>query len=149
MNWFKRKLEKELNNSVEEISDRIIRMLTSSTEEVRNIVCNLQERATLLKDIEKLKIEKGRKDEEFARREREIEHKVGLERARQEQELTLAKREAIVSVREDTLKAERERFEQNMKFMQDRFEKEVKYQRELSEELLKALPKMTIRQEIK
>ena len=43
-----------------------------------------KETAELRRDIEQLKIEKARREEESAAKEREIEHKVGLERKRQE-----------------------------------------------------------------
>lgn len=100
----------------------------------------LGEREKLKLQVEDLKIEKGRILEEQERRDREIEHKVGLERKRQEFEIDAAKREAILEVREEALEAEREAFEENMEFMQDRFEKEVVYQRELLQDVLKRLP---------
>jgi hypothetical protein len=91
-------------------------------------------------ELETLKIEKARREEEFAKREREIEHKVGLERKRQEQDLAAAKREATLDVREENLKADRERFEKEMKFQSDRFTQEVGYLKETLGEVLKRLP---------
>lgn len=77
---------------------------------------------------------------EFAKREREIEHKVGLERERQKHELDAAKREALVGVREENLKADRDRFEAQMKFQEERFTKEVGYLKDTLAEVLKRLP---------
>lgn len=90
--------------------------------------------------LETLQIEKARKEEEYARKEREIEHKVGLERQRQEQELANAKREAIVSVREENLKADRDRFEAQMKFQEERFSTEVGYLKDVISDLAQRLP---------
>lgn len=94
----------------------------------------------LREEAETLKIEAARKDEEYAKRDREIEHKVGLERERQKNELENAKREAVVTVREKNLEADRTRFEEQMKFHEDRFSKEVGYLKELLESVVKALP---------
>ena len=91
-------------------------------------------------ELETLKIEKARKDEDFAKREREIEHKVGLERERQKVELENAKREATLSVREENLKADRQRFEEQMKFHEDRFTEEVKYLKDMLGQIVERLP---------
>jgi hypothetical protein len=85
-------------------------------------------------------IQRDKKQEEYDRRAREIEHKVGLERKRQEQELTLAKREALVGVREENLTADRKRFEEQMKFHDERFTGEVKYLKDMMKDVLDRLP---------
>lgn len=90
--------------------------------------------------IETLEIEKERADEDFARREREIEHKIGLERKRQEFEVEAAKREATVSLREENLAADRKRFEDQMEFQTQRFTKEVGYLKEIIGQLAERLP---------
>lgn len=59
--------------------------------------------AELRDEVETLKIEKARKVEEGKIREREIEHKIGLERKRSEFEREQASREATVAVREENL----------------------------------------------
>lgn len=92
------------------------------------------------KELETLKIEKARREEEFEKREREIEHKVGLERTRQEFEMEQAKREATVTVREENLSADRKRFEEQMKFQEERFTKEVGYLKEMLEAIVQRLP---------
>lgn len=94
----------------------------------------------LREELETLKIEKGRKEEEFKTKEREIEHKVGLERKRQEFEREQAKREASVSIREENLKADRKRFEEQLKFHEDRFTSEVGYLKDILGDVLKRLP---------
>lgn len=97
----------------------------------------------LKEQIEKLKIEKDRLNEDNARKLREVEHKVGLERKRQETEAELIKRETAVQVREENLQADRERFETQMTFMQNRFETEVTYLKDMMQEISKRIPTVT------
>ncbi len=103
----------------------------------------------LREEVETAKIEKGRKEEGWAKKEREIEHKVGLERERQKCEIGQAKREAVVTVREENLTADRTRFEDQMKFQQDRFTEEVKYLKDMVGQVLKRLPDASIYTEVK
>jgi hypothetical protein len=108
-------------------------------------VAELQDRVTKTREqIETLRIEKERIEEAHARREREVEHKVGLERKRQEFEIAQAKRETELTVREENLTADRKRFEEQMKFLTERFEEEVEYQRELLTKVLERLPSAEI-----
>jgi len=100
--------------------------------------------AELSEQVEMLKIEKGRREEEFARRDREIEHKVGLERTRQSQEIDIARRETKVAVREENLSAQEERFEEHMDFMTKRFEGEVEHMRGMVEDMIGRLPSAEI-----
>lgn len=90
--------------------------------------------------VETLEIEKGRREEEGARREREVEHKIGLERKRQAFELESGKRDAVLKVREENLAADRKRFEEQMKFHDERFTAEVGYLKEMLTEIVKRLP---------
>lgn len=108
-------------------------------------VTDLQGQITELREkLETLRISKARKDEEFATREREIEHKVGLERARQEFEIEQAKREATVAIREENLEADKERFAEQMEFHRTRLEAEVASLRDLTGKLLERLPSAEI-----
>ena len=95
-------------------------------------------------ELAKLTIERDRKQEEWDRREREIEHKVGLERKRQEFEIQQARRETVLGVREENLAAEKERFKGEMDFQRKRLEEEVGSLRELVAEMLKRLPSAEI-----
>ncbi len=94
--------------------------------------------------VETLEIEKSKREEDFARREREIEHKIGLERKRQEFEVAAAKRETTVSLREENLAADRKRFEEQMAFHDQRFTAEVGYLKEMLADVVKRLPSMEI-----
>jgi hypothetical protein len=145
----KSKIDQLIKESVDQILSNISGKANDLLDDIKQ-AGGLQERIKeLLGERTKLEIERDKKNEEYARKDREIEHKIGLERKRQEQELDLATRGAVLKAKEDNLTAERELFKKEMAFRQDRFMEEVKYQRELSEKLLQAMPKMTIKQEIK
>jgi chromosome segregation ATPase len=87
-------------------------------------------------------IELDRVKEEHTREKREIEHMVGLHKKQVTQEIELAKREQTVTLREENLKADRERFEEQMKFMQKRMEGELERLNGLTTEILDRLPKI-------
>ena len=76
-------------------------------------------------------------------------HKVGLERKRQEFEIKQAKREATVNIREENLSADRDRFENQMKFQEERFTKEVKYLKDMMNKMMERLPSAEIYAKIK
>lgn len=109
----------------------------ASTQQAANLTRDV---TTLRTELETMRIEKSRREEEFQRRERDVEHMLGLERRRQEQELTLAKREALITTREEALKADRTRFDEQMKFHETRFTEEVGYLKELMKNVLDRLP---------
>lgn len=98
----------------------------------------------LQKEIAKLTIDRDRKVEEFSRKEREIEHKVGLERKRQEFEIDQAKRTTQVTVREENLAADKSRFAAEMDFQRKHLEGEIGSLRELVAGMLKRLPSAEI-----
>lgn len=139
------KLEKTVTAAVREILGKALSDAESIVGKLKSSF-DLAKHVTELKEqLETLRIEKARKEEEHAKREREIEHKVGLERKRQEFEIAQAKREATVSVREENLKADRARFEEQLKFHEDRFTKEVNYLKDMMSEMLKRLPTAEIK----
>ena len=95
-------------------------------------------------EIETLKIEKATIKEEHSRKDREIEHKVGLQRTRQTMEVEIAKRETTVQVREENLVAQEDRFKEHMDFLTGRLEGEVKYQREMIADMIERMPSAKI-----
>lgn len=107
---------------------------------IRSVVDLAAKVKALCEEKEKLEIEAARRDETFARKEREIEHKVGLERKRQEFELASGKREATLSVREENLAADRKRFEEQMAFHEKRFTEEVSYLKQIIGDIAERLP---------
>lgn len=132
----KRNFEKAVERLAEESVQRVDAEL-QGIKSLSDLSAKVKEKT---EQLEKLTIEKGRKEEEYARKEREIEHKVGLERKRQEHELAAGKREATLTVREENLKKDRERFEEQMKFQEERFTKEVGYLKEMLSDIVKRLP---------
>lgn len=94
-------------------------------------------------------IELDRVKEEHQREKRDIEHMVGLHKDRVKQEIELAKRDSTLSVREENLKADRDRFEDQMKFMQKRMETELERLNKLTSEILTRLPTVKVDRSIK
>ena len=152
MNWFKRlfggggipsfdeRLESKITQTVREILTSALRDTESTLAKIRASFSLEAKIATLKEELETVRIEKGRKDEEFARKEREIEHKVGLERKRQEFEITQAKREATVEIKEKNLENERALFEKQMEYYEAQSEKRLQSLEGIIKPLLKALP---------
>lgn len=109
-------------------------------EAVRDEEGNASKATNLRKEIVRLEIERDKKQEEWDRREREIEHKVWLERKRQEFEIEQSKREAAVAVKEANLEADKQRFKDEMDFQRKHLESEIGALRDMVGQLLKALP---------
>ena len=137
--WLFATNEKRIRKIAEEIAANAARKVDEELAQLRSLHDASAKLKQLREQIETLTIEKSRKDEEFAKREREIEHKVGLERKRQEFEVEAAKRETTVTVREENLKADRDRFENEMKFQRERFTEEVGYLKGMLEQVLTKL----------
>jgi chromosome segregation ATPase len=83
------------------------------------------ERNRLRDQIAELKREKAALTEENDRKIRETEHKVGLLKTRQEHEVANARRETELKVREENLKADKQRFADEMKFQREHLQREV------------------------
>jgi hypothetical protein len=130
-----------LSSEDQKAIDSLSELLRATRREEQSERTKTEEKIVeLKKKITQLEIDKSKIEEDNARERREIEHKVGLEKKRQEMELELAKREAIVEVREANLDADRKRFEDQMRFTTERFEKEAAAVHEMMGEVLKRLP---------
>lgn len=141
---FDSKLEQSVTRTVKDILTKVLTDTETTLGKIRSAF-NLEGKIKALQEeLETLKIEKDRKDEQFARREREVEHKVGLERKRQEFEIQQARREVMVEVKEKNLKKDKERFEEQMDFHKEAMAEEVKSLRDMVGKLLKALPSAEI-----
>src|SRR5262245_26070585 len=96
------------------ISDIVKRTIKEITTESENKFEAMHKKfrtiESLEEEISRLKIEKSVKEEEFSRKEREITHKLGLERMRQEQDAVNTKREIELDIRERNISAEEKRF---------------------------------------
>lgn len=103
---------------------------------------------TLKKTLTDLEIKHDRVKEQHEREKREVEHMVGLEKKRQTFEVDSAKRDAVLSVREENLTADKDRFAEQMKFQDDRFKSEVKYLKDLMGQILERLPTINVEKTI-
>lgn len=137
--------EEQLHRALKPLVADILQTVQKDLQDIKSVRDLTVKTKELRTQVEQLTIEKGRKEEEYARREREVEHKVGLERKRQEMEMAAAKREATLTVREENLKADRERFEAQLKFHEDRFAQEVTYLKDIMSNILKRLPDVNVR----
>jgi hypothetical protein len=133
-------------------SSRWKKMLTefvvAATKELENSAESATSAYRKLGDVTKklaeMEIQQAKKQEEWDRREREIEHKIGLERKRQEFEIEQSKRETKVSVQQDNLAADKERFKSEMDFQRTHLQEEITSLRTLVGQLLKRLPSAEI-----
>lgn len=141
MSWFSKAGEQEARQVISQtVTEAVAKALSGATDKVREALRLGGQVDTLKRELNDLKIEKSKQDEEFARREREVEHMVGLERKRAEFEKEAAKREATLSVREENLAADRKRFEDQLSFHETRFTEEVGYLKEMVGRVLEAIP---------
>jgi len=127
---------KELEGAIRTAVETVVK---EALGDAATAVSKLKQIHDLQEEIEALKVEKGRREWDFQKREMEVDHKVGLERKRQEFEIEQAKREATVSLREENLQADRDRFEAEMKFIRERFEQEVGYLKDMMSKVLVCL----------
>lgn len=152
MRFFSRENSEALRAEIGRLTDKVgelkaeVAKLTKEAAAAGEAV-KLQERiVSLQKELTTLEVTKSKSDEAFERREREITHKVGLERTRQEQELKLARREALVEVGEKNLAAERKEFEDRMKFREAQFDSQTKRFDSLLSDVIARLPVVTVGQ---
>lgn len=130
-----------LSKEEKEIVDRLRRFESDETDRRTSY---LKQITDLRGEIETLKIEKARKQEEHAKEERELRHMIGLEKKRQEFEIASATRETTLKVREENLAADKLRFSEEMKFQRERFETEVGYLKDMMKDILERLPNVNM-----
>lgn len=94
----------------------------------------------LKRELTDKQIEYDREHEKWEREKREVEHMVGLQRKRSEFESDAASREAKLTVREENLKAQQERFDEHVQFIEKRFEQQFKSLEKLTSQILERLP---------
>lgn len=140
--WLKLRKHDALTKVAQDAVDRVLRSAVALETERERLH---QDAEALRKEVSELRLDKACREEDYARRERELEHKVGLERLRQEAEKTATRREALLDVKETALKKDQDRFTEQLKFHEDRFSKEVSYLKELLEQVLQALPQVQFR----
>lgn len=110
-----------------------------------------EERDRLKQEVVDQRIQLDRVEEDKARAEREIEHKLGLHRtqveaeretmkAQAEAERERAVAEARIAVREENLEASTQRLEQQAEFQKESMEREMASLRALTGQILERLP---------
>jgi hypothetical protein len=118
--------------------------LKGEKEGHRETLTLLDQIKVLKKELVDLEIQRDKQKETHEREQRELKHMIGLEKKRQEFEVTSAKRETTVTIREENLNADRKRFEQQMDFTTKRFEKEVGYLKDIMGQVLDRLPTVNV-----
>lgn len=147
---FRRTDDEDVQALTEEIRElhKDVASLKGERDAIRDDL-KLSDRVRALKEeIEKLTIERDRKQEEHDRERRDVEHMVGLERKRQTVENDQARRDATLTVREENLTADKARFDEHVKFIEKRFTDEVGYLKELMTEVLTRLPTVDVNMEV-
>lgn len=143
------RLSEEDRREIDDLRAEVVKLRVALSDATTNLAESKElrkkelELSELEKQIVQLQIQKDKINEDHARERRDIEHKVGLEKTRQEQELSLGKREAIVEVQESNLSKDQTRFEEQMKFNSERFDRELSALREILTSVLETLPSVT------
>lgn len=134
----------ELRWLIEDVVDRAIGEFVNNMNEdfdqLGDVLALRSEKLSLEEEIERLNLQEERMQEGFDRREREIEHKVGLDRQRQEQELELTRKMAALEAKEENQEQREELFEERMDF----FESEMKEHKALLRDVMNKLPSAEI-----
>lgn len=140
-------LAQELLEEVRRLSKQVAQ-LQGEKDAIDQARALISEKLDLAAEVEQLKIEKSRKEEEFARERRELEHSTGLHRKQSEWERKQAVEEAKITVREENLSAERKRFEDQISFHKEQIKAEVDRMEKLIAGLMERLPTVTVEKSI-
>ena len=117
---------------------------------IRTENVELTEEITRLKrQVVELEIQESKIKELHAKEDRELRHMIGLEKKRQEVELEQTKKGAVLEVREENLKAEKDRFTDEMKFMRSQFDGEMKRMESIYKDIMARMPTVTVDRVIK
>jgi len=123
------------------LAKRIVKEFQSDSEvRLEKMYSRFRTVEALEMEISKLKIEKSQFEEEMNRREREVTHKLGLERIRQEQDTVHAKRELEVAMREKNIGEQEKRFAEQMKFTKEALEEKIASLNVLVEKVFEKIP---------
>ena len=94
----------------------------------------------------KLKIEKSVETEKHERERREVEHMVGLQKKRADQEQELAVKAAELAVREGNLSAKEDQFEERLKNVTEQLLAQIEYLRtDIIAQILQRLPTFEVK----
>jgi hypothetical protein len=148
--WIERAVDRTLEKRREGLTDELaelkgdVKALRREREGITEELALSDEVVGLRRSISKLEIEKSKKDEQHERKVRETEHRVGLLKLQQTHEVTNAKRETELQVREGNLSAERKRFEQEMEFQRKHLQGEVDRIESVLEKVLERLTNVDV-----
>jgi hypothetical protein len=137
-------IETVISNALNRIAREALNGVREKIEAIGTLADLQREKLELKEELETLRIEKDRKEEEQERKIREVEHKVGLEKARTEFEVEAAKREAVLDVREENLTEAQERFESQMEFHRDSLKDQIERAHTMVAQLLERMPSAEI-----
>lgn len=140
-------LAQELLDRIERLSKQVAE-LKGEKEAVSKTAMLATERLQLLTEIETLKIERARIDEEHARKIREVEHTTGLHRKQTTWEREKAVEEAKLTVQQENLSLDRQRFEEQMAFHKEQIKDEIDRLDGLLKGLMDRLPTVTVEKSI-
>lgn len=132
------------NNWIDKIVRKTVEQMTTDTENrFEQMHKKFRTIEALEQEISKLKIEKSVEEEKFARREREVTHKLGLERMRQEQDAVNSKKEMELNIREKNISAEEERFKKQMEFEREQLQNQINNLSILVQKVFDKIPEVT------
>lgn len=154
-NWLFRQDTDQLTKLADQIGEavqsRIANKLVDEFAAIAEVESATQRVVELTKDLAALKAEKENIEEGFRRKEREVEHKVGLLRTeieagdkQREQDFHLRVQEAKLVARETGLVEREKAFTERMDFMTKRFTEEVGYLKDMVKQVLARLPDAAI-----
>lgn len=156
MFWKRKKTETkrdEIQELIAEVSktvtSRVLGDLDGRLDELRKAGTLSKQVRNLKEQLADLEIKKAKKEEAYARKERELEHKVGLHMAQVKHEIDVAKKETELKFKGDALTADKKRFEDQMKFHQSRFDEEISGLKAILAEVIKRLPDASFTADIK
>jgi len=154
---------KKNSNTTEETNERddlidLIRALSTEVTKLNGQIAGRKQVIALTDDIARLKeevtelqIARSKLDEEYARKERETEHKVGLakdqfdaEKKQHEKEFELSKREALLEVQRTNLAEDKRRFEEHIEFVENETREHMADIRGLLEQVMERIPVVSV-----
>jgi len=153
--WFFRKDTNQIVEMADLISKQVQERISAKMVDEFSALAEVEQATEKVVDLTKqiaiLKAEKDNITEGFARKEREVEHKVGLLRqeievgeAQKEAQYGLRVQEAKLAAREEGLKSREVAFTERMDFMTKRFTDEVGYLKGMVAQVLERIPDAAI-----
>jgi chromosome segregation ATPase len=133
--------------AVRGLSEQIARLegtLKVKEEEVGLV----DENNSLREEISKKKIELGEIEENHQKKIREVEHKVGLQQQKAEQDQKAAVENAKLEVEKANLANDKERFEGQMKFERDHLSKQIEGLERMVDRVMTLVPQHTVNENI-